>query len=104
MKKILITSIMSGALAVSAFAQGTVSFQATVAVGQIKYEDAATGGSNTLATSTIAGYGQTHISFYYAPNGTVLAESGNLPVFTTAWTAATQLITTIAPGAGNVSA
>lgn len=101
MKKIAITTIMSGALAVSAFAQGDISFQASSSLGQIKYATTP-GGSNSLATTTIAGYGQTHIGFFSAPNGTVLTLSGGLPVFTTAWTAAAQVLTSIAPGAGNV--
>jgi len=89
-------------LAVGAFAQGQISFQATAANGLISYST----DNATSALAPIAGvptYGAVSVGFYTAPNGTALTlGSDGTPNFT-GWTF-NSLIATIATGAGKTSA
>jgi len=89
MKKTLFT-ILSSAVAVGAFGQGTIAWQS----GQNGAAPVAYSLDGTTQTSTpagnpaqVPGYGQYYIDFMAAPSGTVLALGANgLPNFTTAWT------------------
>lgn len=95
MKKTIFTMLASAAAVAGAYAQGQVAWAPTAANGGlVEYStDSATAvGFPTGNPSLVAaGNGQytgeaLHVDFYQAPLGTVLATSGGLPNFTTAWT------------------
>lgn len=91
MKKTLLITLASMGLTAGAFAQGSVAFTANAANGLVTYStDNAT--TAPVPTGGIGGaFGSGHISFFTAPNGTVLTLGLNgLPNFT-GWTEAQTL-------------
>jgi len=80
MKKLLITTLITGALAVSVFAQGTVSFQAG-GTTLVQYSTDGTTKTPVPAgsTATVPGQGTLHIAVAYAANGTASPFTASTP-------------------------
>jgi hypothetical protein len=110
MKKTLILStVVSTALAGSTFAQGIIDFVASTANGKISYSldgttvaGPAPTGNPSLIPLPGGGTGALTVAFYTAPNGTVLTLAGGDPNFTTAWTEAAITVGKVTPQAGLV--
>jgi len=101
MKKTLLITLATMGLAMGAFAQGQISFQATSANGFVQYSTDGVTVAN-YPIGTLAGYGNATVAFFTAPNGTVLTLNGGTPDFTAC--TANTLTATIATGAGKTSA
>jgi hypothetical protein len=108
MKKLLLTTLIAGALAGSAFAQGTVSLQASSAGhGLIQYQTAG-GTTNAFPTgspATIGTYGNLDVAVYYASANTAdpitSSTASLLPTGSTGWTESANVLHQIAPTAGS---
>jgi hypothetical protein len=109
MKKLLLTTLITGALAGSVFAQGTVAFQATSAHGLIQYQLTPGGTTNSVATgnpATIGTYGDVNISVYAAsagtsdPLGVSSASATSLPAAWVEGVTTTPTLQNITPLAG----
>lgn len=98
MKKILVTTLVASALAVSAFAQGTVTFSA--AKGTLTYTlDNGLTKTAIPTTGQVPGFGQFNLALYAAPKGTALNVVGGVPDLT-GWTIASPVLKSIGPFAG----
>lgn len=101
MKKTLLTAVLLGALAGSAFAQGQISI---ISSGGIKYstDGVATTKVPSGNPAQIPVFGQLNIAVYSAAAGTTLSLNADLtPNFTAAW-AVSQIVRQISPTAGNL--
>lgn len=102
MKKIAVALITIGTMASNLLGQGQFNFQANSGNGLIYYSFGSPSTPYPISPG-LAGYGNAHIGFYTAPNGTVLAMGQNgLPDFT-GWTANT-LVVDVSTGAGRTAA
>jgi hypothetical protein len=107
MKKLLLTTLIAGAVAGSAFAQGTVSLQAnTTGHGNLQY--ATVGGTTNVVAvgnpATIGTYGNLDVAVYYASANTAdpitSSTASLLPTGSTGWTESANVLHQIAPGPG----
>jgi hypothetical protein len=106
MKKILITSLVAGALTVSAFGQGV--FALTAGSGKIQFttDGVTLSKSGNANPAQLGSFGQLNVSAFSAASGTQLTVSGGLPVFTAGtWFAATSTaLSSPGPFAGSLAA
>jgi len=106
MKKTLLITLATGAMAASALAQGTVAFQANAANGFVSYSLNGTTSVSapTPAAGGVPGFGNANIGFFAAPDGTAVTLGANgLPTFSGAWTVAGSVLG-ISPTAGKTAA
>jgi len=110
MKKILLTTMIAGALALSTFAQGYMTFSAG-STQKISYSTA-TDGSGAVGfpagtVASLAGYGNLNVALYTALSGTTLGvisgstKFGGAPDLSS-WAIASPILQKIAPTAGLV--
>jgi len=107
MKKLLLTTLIAGAVAGSALAQGTVSLVANATSGLIQYATAG-GTTNSVAVgnpATIGTYGNLDVAVYYASANTAdpitSSTASLLPTGSTGWTESANVLHQIAPTAGS---
>lgn len=103
MKKLLLTTLIAGALAGSVFAQGTVSLNASSVHGYIQYN---TGGTTANVSSgnpaQVSTYGQLDIAVYYASAGTATPFTATTAsTLGSSWTESANVMHQIAPLAGD---
>ena len=104
MKKLFVTTLIAGALAGSAFAQGSVNLQASAAHGLVTYS---TDGVNKIAVpvgnpAQVGTYGQLNIAVYASSAGSLSPFSATIPsLLPSAWAISTTVLHQIAPLAGN---
>jgi len=107
MKKTLLITLATGALAASAMAQGTISFQASAANGLVSYSlDGGTtvaGSVPTGANGGVPGFGIGNVAIYAAPNGTAVTLANGLPSFGAGWSVAGSVLG-ITPTPGKTAA
>jgi len=107
MKKTIFTVLATTAAVAGALAQDQFAWAPSASNGGLvsystdKATSTAVPAGNPAQVST---YGNLNVDFFAAPLGTVLATSGGLPVFTTAWTDVGVDLQHTAPTAGRMSA
>jgi len=108
MKKTLLITLATGAMAASALAQGSISFQASAANGLVSYSldnGATIAGSVPIGSAGgVPVFGIGNVAIYSAPNGTaVTLDAGGLPSFGGAWSVAGSVLG-ITPTPGKTAA
>lgn len=107
MKKLLVTILMTAALATSVFAQGTVAFSASAAHGLVQYTtDGTTRTSVPVGNpAQVGAFGNLNIAIYSAAVGTANPfTAGSFAPLPAAWSESTTVLHQIAPLAGNTPA